>query len=342
MLAQPFLQIRDAPQAPPRRDSARRWIAPPMPRAFAVRSRGEPVSLASGSAARQTDRMAIFFYRHGRNLFGPMKGSDLKRLAKMGKVLPEGEVKKGADGQWKPASNFGDLFTGPMVVQPVPEVVPPENDLDEVFGDSDSDPELAPVESAAEAPPVIVDSPVATRKPARRGVPLAACLVAVVASLATGYYFGAQGIKLQIEPGTVARVVWDDSIERDLESKRVTDDLKARIAELVREAETKNSEVEAAIAKYARLAKETRRAEEKYEETANLYAELGRLNIGEADELKRIANKVKGGGQLDEYELQFAFDKGGAPARRWVREQWRKRGEAVFGRDDLKALEGER
>ena len=59
---------------------------------------------------------------------GPISSEALKRLAMEGKVRPETSVKKGAAGDWLPASRVTGLFasaTGPVVPKSPPALVSP-------------------------------------------------------------------------------------------------------------------------------------------------------------------------------------------------------------------------
>jgi hypothetical protein len=54
--------------------------------------------------------MAEFFCREGNAEFGPLSADDLRALAASGQLTAAGEVRKGRQGNWLPATNVQGLF----------------------------------------------------------------------------------------------------------------------------------------------------------------------------------------------------------------------------------------
>ncbi|MGE5195506.1 MAG: DUF4339 domain-containing protein [Deltaproteobacteria bacterium] len=54
--------------------------------------------------------MVEFFYRCGRDEFGPLSSADLKKLAQSGRVTAADEIRQGRTGKWILAENVPGLF----------------------------------------------------------------------------------------------------------------------------------------------------------------------------------------------------------------------------------------
>lgn len=68
-----------------------------------------------------------WFVQHGGKLYGPLTGAALKKLAAEGKISATTSVRRGADGQWVPASRVQGLFaaTAPSNASTMPPAAPP-------------------------------------------------------------------------------------------------------------------------------------------------------------------------------------------------------------------------
>src|SRR5260370_17694387 len=55
--------------------------------------------------------MAEFFCREGNAEYGPLSADELRTLAASGRLTAAGEVRKGRQGFWLPATNVQGLFT---------------------------------------------------------------------------------------------------------------------------------------------------------------------------------------------------------------------------------------
>jgi hypothetical protein len=55
--------------------------------------------------------MAEFFCREGNAEYGPLSADELRTLAASGRLTAAGEVRKGRQGNWLPATNVQGLFT---------------------------------------------------------------------------------------------------------------------------------------------------------------------------------------------------------------------------------------
>ena len=60
--------------------------------------------------------MASFYLRRGSKVMGPVTVAKLKEAAASGKLKPEDEIRKGADGRWQLASSVKGLFVAPEPV----------------------------------------------------------------------------------------------------------------------------------------------------------------------------------------------------------------------------------
>jgi len=54
--------------------------------------------------------MAEFYYRSGPNEYGPLAAEELRQMAREGRAIPSGEVRRGKTGPWVPADRVQGLF----------------------------------------------------------------------------------------------------------------------------------------------------------------------------------------------------------------------------------------
>jgi hypothetical protein len=54
--------------------------------------------------------MAEFYYRSGPNEYGPLAADELRQMAREGRAIPSGEVRRGKTGPWVPADRVQGLF----------------------------------------------------------------------------------------------------------------------------------------------------------------------------------------------------------------------------------------
>src|SRR5262245_12682192 len=65
--------------------------------------------------ARKADAVMDEFYcRSGPNEYGPLTATELRKLAQVGRLVADDEVRRGRQGKWILAANLPGLFTLPI------------------------------------------------------------------------------------------------------------------------------------------------------------------------------------------------------------------------------------
>ncbi len=97
--------------------------------------------------------MAEFFCREGNAEYGPLSADELRTLAASGRLTAAGEVRKGRQGNWLPATNVQGLFT------PVSEGAESAIADEEIAGvDEEDDQPFAELAAVAAPEPLAVPS----------------------------------------------------------------------------------------------------------------------------------------------------------------------------------------
>lgn len=158
--------------------------------------------------------MAEFFCREGNSEYGPLSADDLRALAASGQLTVAGEVRKGRQGIWLPATNVQGLF--PSASAPI-EAGESEHEADvEADGEEQPFAELAavaapePLAEPGHAAPAGIDE--VERYPGLRMVGLyykTAALIVGVGGVAGGFgvvvWSIAHGVRW---PELIVPVVW--------------------------------------------------------------------------------------------------------------------------------------
>jgi hypothetical protein len=162
--------------------------------------------------------MAEFFGREGQSEFGPPSADELRALAASGRLTAAGEVRKGRQGNWLPATNVQGLFNAVSENAERVESGESEHENGAIDAEPDEQPfaELAsvaipePLALPGEAAPAGIDE--AERYPGLRLVALyykTASLVVGAGGVVTGFGIVIWSLSSGMRwPALVAPVLW--------------------------------------------------------------------------------------------------------------------------------------